>query len=24
VQHTEDDARRFVDNFEAFARALRK
>lgn len=24
VQHTEEDARRFVDNFEAFARALRK
>jgi glutamate-1-semialdehyde 2,1-aminomutase len=24
VQHSEDDARRFVDNFEAFARALRK
>jgi glutamate-1-semialdehyde 2,1-aminomutase len=24
VQHTEDDARRFVDNFEAFARALRE
>jgi glutamate-1-semialdehyde 2,1-aminomutase len=24
VQHTEDDARRFVENFEAFARALRK
>jgi glutamate-1-semialdehyde 2,1-aminomutase len=23
VQHTEDEARRFVDNFEAFARALR-
>jgi glutamate-1-semialdehyde 2,1-aminomutase len=24
VQHTEDDARRFVDNFVTFARALRK
>jgi glutamate-1-semialdehyde 2,1-aminomutase len=24
VQHSEDDARRFVDNFETFARALRK
>ena len=24
VQHSEDDARRFVDNFEAFARALRR
>ena len=24
VQHTEDDARRFVDNFGAFARALRR
>ena len=24
VQHTEDDARRFVDNFESFARALRR
>src|ERR671916_434974 len=24
VQHSEDDARRFVDNFEDFARALRK
>jgi glutamate-1-semialdehyde 2,1-aminomutase len=24
VQHSEDDARRFVDNFETFARALRR
>jgi glutamate-1-semialdehyde 2,1-aminomutase len=24
VQHSEDDARRFVDNFESFARALRR
>jgi glutamate-1-semialdehyde 2,1-aminomutase len=24
VQHSEDDARRFVDNFQTFARALRK
>ncbi len=24
VQHTEEDAQRFVDNFEAFARALRR
>jgi glutamate-1-semialdehyde 2,1-aminomutase len=24
VQHSEEDARRFVDNFEAFARALRR
>ena len=24
VQHSEDDAKRFVDNFETFARALRK
>jgi hypothetical protein len=24
VQHSQDDARRFVDNFETFARALRK